>query len=134
MDINEINKNVVFTDLDVYVLAIFDDLYSKGVKKVQSERLLEELFENNVSYVPCDLSNERLNKIVTKLGTTLAQKTITINEKIASSKWQVTLPVRRTEFRDKTGDIEKIEFEIVGAPFSLSNRSILEAIDRGDLD
>ncbi|UXV14897.1 hypothetical protein [Mammaliicoccus sciuri] len=134
MDINEINKNVVFTDLDVYVLAIFDDLYSKGVKKVQSERLLEELFENSVSYVPCDLSNERLKEIVTKLGTTLAQKTITINEKTASSNWQVTLPVRRIEFRDKTGDIEKIEFEIVGAPFSLSNRSILEAIDRGDLD
>lgn len=134
MDINEINKNVVFTELDVYVLAIFDDLYSKGVKKVQIERLSEELLENNISYVPDDLSNERLKEIVTKLGTTLAQKTITINEKINSSNWQVTLPVRRTEVRDKTGHIEKIEFEIVGAPFSLSDRNVLEAIDRGDLD
>lgn len=134
MDINEINKNVVFTELDVYVLAIFDDLYSKGVKKVQIERLSEELLENNISYVPDDLSNERLKEIVIKLGTTLAQKTISINEKISSSNWQVTLPVQRTEVRDKTGHIEKIEFEIVGAPFSLSARNLLEAIDRGDLD
>ena len=133
MNIRKINKNVVFTELDEYVLAIFDDLYNKGVKKVQNERLFEELFKNNISYVPDDLSDDCLREIVTKLGTTLAQRTTTINKKISSSHWQVTLPVQRTEVKDKVGHTEKIEYEIIRAPFSLSDRSILEALDKGDL-
>lgn len=133
MDINEINRDVVFTDLDIYVLSIFNDFYHKGEKEVQAEYLLEVLHENCVSYVPCGLNKKRLQEIVSKLGTTLAQKDIVINEKVYSRTCQVTLPVSQIAVKDETGYMEKLEFQIVGAPVSISDKGWLEAMDRGDL-
>ncbi|NWO06795.1 MAG: hypothetical protein HLX50_14195 [Alteromonadaceae bacterium] len=133
MDINEINKHKDITDLDVYVLSVFKQLYDMGEKEVSHKIVLAILRNSEVSYVPEDLSVESVHKIVTKLGTTLVQIDQTITENIFSKYKQLVLPIEMSITKDEKSEIEEIKYQFVGAPVSIADITFLEAMDRVDL-